>query len=453
MRRFLSIGNIVWKTLNNSFLLAVASFFMAAYFSRNLDDIHKVISMYFDGSSVFMTTHLYLLKYVMYVFLFFGVVNLIRSWIELKLNDEKWYYRFWPIVIIRKWLLKLKYKKNHLVVLKSTIKEFTTISNEPYYEVSDPKNLHSKLIKSYDSEKPIAITFKLPARLHLAIPDFQDLKCLRRLSNQGFAVRVIIIDVPASENDEIDMDKKVAFTEHIVKNLVSGARIYRLSKILAKRDINPFIMYLFGSCIPYYATEHHNILQKNGIGAALSVNYMIFPFLLKAFSNLSLVKFNVYVIHWVDHLNRWREYSDFPKESLPNLQISGLIIGETFRDPNKEKLLTTLSEYPDASFNVTEDMSKIAEKLLSNKIGKNKSLRWDIPNAYVEFLAKDTFGLTRTISTNKTKKSTIEDFISMYGGSLAESSAFEVDNQLETLEIRYALFKEINRIQKRIVKR
>ena len=453
MRKFLRIGNIIWKILNNSLFLAVTMFLVAAYFNRKQDDIHKMMSSYFNGSSAFVTNHLNLLSYIVYILLFIGVVNLIRSWIVLKLNDEKWYYHFWPIIIIRKFLLKLKYHNNHLVILKSTIREFTTFGNEPYYEVSDPKNLQSKLIKTYDHEKPIAITLKLPARLHLAIPDFQDLKCLRRLSNQGFAVRVIIIDVPASEKDEIDMDKKVAFTEHVVRSLVCGARIHRLSKILAKRDINPFIMYLFGSCIPYYATEHHNILQKNGTGAALSVNYMIFPFLLKAFSNLSLVKFNVYVIHWVDHLNRWREYSDFPKESLPNLQISGLIIGETFRDPNKKKLLTALPEYSDRSFNVTEDISKIAEKLLSHTFGKNKSIRWDIPHAYVDYLAKDTFGLNGTATVHQTRRSWIEDFIAMYGGSLAGSSAFELTDHLETLELRCALFREINRIQKRIVKR
>lgn len=291
-------------------------------------------------------------------------------------------------------------------------------------------------------ETPLVV-LKLPARNHLSLIDFQDLRLMRGVIAVGARVLVIVVDVPYRESDiRLDMSEPADRTRAFARRVLgSKAQIVRLSEVFS-RNIDEFLRFLLDKYIPYYARTASQKIPTLDAEGTVRVSYMTFALLLSALA--SLVKSNhnqpVVVVQWRERLARWTEFETFIRDFLPGLRVAGFVVGESFPDYNGKKLLTSVDDPRGPLFAMTTSNVLIAQRLLA--LGPEQGdVPWIVPDEYVSVLAQNILGMTTGPASTKEMRG-LDSFLKLVPGPLpahVEASA--------SVHTRYRFYREFCRVQ------
>ena len=297
-------------------------------------------------------------------------------------------------------------------------------------------------------EKPVVV-LKLPARNHLSLVDFQDLRLLRKLVIEGGQVLVVIVDVPYAKSDlGRDMGPAASRTGAFVRRILgSSARIFRLSSVISQ-NVRSFEQYLLDVYIPFYARNESKNTQSLDPEGTGRVSYMAFGLTLWALKCLVSPNQPVMVIQWGARKTKWREFSDYIVKWLPELRIVGFVVGQHFPDHTGKKLLTSVDDSSTVLFSMTSPTISIAQQLLSHDSTQDNIAQWKVSDEYVTFLSRNILGqsihTSQAPQTRRHKKS-LHSFLAI----CPELESKDIET-MPSLYSRYQFFRELSRIQREL---
>lgn len=450
-----SIIKSLLDLLNNNWIVGISLLVFGSYLSNQIMHIRLMIDKLLYFSDILYKPLVYLTLLIFSSSIIFRLFRLYKRWKLIYFRDQHFLLSFDPILKIMSFL---KRKRVNTPALASILEKFKHDTNSNYYSIVESSELKGLECFAKHTKGVPTIVLKLPARTHIALPDFQDLRLLRNIVAAGGRVVVIIIDVPYLDKqpENINMEQCYNKTYKIIRQVLgSNVIIQRLSTMFSK-NIDDFLRFLFDTYIPLYANKLDKKIYTHKIETdskkILNISYLVFALLLKALTYLYKKDQSLMIIQWKERLFKWTEFSEFMKRNLGNIRITGFILGETFFSYSGKKLRTSVDTFEDLSFTLTESNSSVAKKLLSFEYS-NEQIDWKIPNNYILYLARNVFGYKITnelkdqniLHENRKK---LEAFYVTHTGR--ECLSLKDESALKSLYIRYKFHKEFSRVQKKL---
>lgn len=422
--------------------------------------ISKVFNFLSPLISFFSVNYIPLVHIVSIILLFGIVIHFYRSWPLVRWPDQSRILSFDPILKLVNLMRRKSFNMQDLELICS---RFQNKDGNPYYSIR--KGIGSSYVNQNwrAGEKPI-IVLKIPARDHMSLPDFQDLRLLRHIVSAGGSVIVIILDVPYGfkEVNKIDMDKCSDKTHVMIRSILgSSVTIRKLSAIFANKH-GQFLRFLFDTYIPAYASKLRNkttpITQSiQDDATAYSISFFSFALFLASIDFMKKHGQTFMPIQWDKRLSKW-EF--FPGLIEPYL-ISGLLLGDTFYDADGNKLPAFTTDCGNRAFTMTESDWSIAKKLLL-LVDSDGDMKWRMPEKFVNYIAKNVFGIdinstpvsshSLPIGVRKRIKKFYKRFATYNGSDLASNIDLMSKKYINSLYIRYKLYLEFRKIQRTLLK-
>ncbi|MBC8450705.1 hypothetical protein H8D73_00660 [bacterium] len=376
--------------------------------------------------------------------------------------------RIWSIDPGLTWLNWIKRNRFDRGVLEAICDRFRTLSDAPYYLLREG-------VRDADgNEQPLdfdglTLTYKLRARDHLALSDFQDLRLLREVIAAGGRVLVVVFDTPIPEGDVRREDSRGCCSDDTIRSTVSftrrvlgsRARVVVLSKVLKSREAD-ILRYIFDSYIPVYASklagERIQIeADPEDYAIAYGIGTLVFGLFLAALGSVRSGRPPYLVVQWVKRESKWAEYSKLVQPGL----VSGLLLAQTFYDARGNTVPAFTPNCGDYAFTVTEEPFSVGRKLMA-AIRQDGVLAWAIADDYVRHIADNAFGLAKERvgrdfeNLGERERGRFRDFVLSFaaidGNQLRPETLHETMMERESAYLRFRLYERFKRVRRALTR-
>lgn len=451
------ILKILETVISNNWVVGLSLLIFSSYYSIQNFNFRSILNKISPYLKTIVEPLVYFALLLFLTSIIIRLHRLYKNWKLVHFKDQSFILSFDPIL---KFVNFLKRKHFDILHIKPIIDKFQNRTNSNYYTLVESSQFQKTNLNTWQIKEIPTIVYKIPARNHVALSDFQDLRLLRHIVAAGGQVIVVILDVPHldKQSQRIDMDQCYVKTHLIIKRILgSNVVIQRLSTICSE-EMNVFIRFLFDIYIPYYADRVdrkiyiHKIVADNE--KLLNISYFVFALFVYALNYIKKESTSFIIIQWKERLSKWSEFAEFIKKNFDDIKISGLIVGDTFLNYSGKKLRTSINNFEDLSFTLTESTASVAKKILSFD-GSCDQRVWKIPDDYIKYLAKNILGIE--IKDELVDKNMLRDyykrlkvFYSYYTGK--NDISLEDEKNLRSLYIRFKFHNEFSKIQKVLLK-
>jgi hypothetical protein len=321
-------------------------------------------------------------------------LGIVRNWLLVPVADEPPVLRIAPLL---RGLNTLKRRRFDLPTLEGIAARFYQLTGERYYAL---RGARPDGTVEYSATLQPVVVLKLPARPHLSLPDFQDLRLCREVIRAGGHVIVLVMDIDRSGAASPLIIEQAMMTSRMVRRLLGTAATVRcLSETLARNGSSSWRFILDG-LLPFVAREFEKLgafRTDSSSGSPDSPTFRTISFLnvalvLKAIDCILKRRRALVIIQWERRLAKWETAAAIVRAHTPQLEISGYLAAKDFLDPNGDKVSTSSSVLPDV-FTFTEARGSVARKLLA----KQPAIKaWVLSDDYLRHLSHVLFGVPGT---------------------------------------------------------